>query len=366
MRRRVGRMCIAVLAVVGLLGLPELAAADDAPRASAPRVTVVAEGLKNPRGLAFGPDHALYVAEAGRGGGGPCAPAFEGEDCIGRSGAITRIWRGEQERVVRGLPSYAPAGGFGAGGPHDVAPIGSGRLYIIMGLGGDLERRGQFGFVGRSLGRLLWANDDGDRRRVADVAGFEARVNPDGNQVDSNPYGLLTEGSRHFAVDAGGNSLVRIGPAGGVRTVAVFRNRMVDFQGQQIPMESVPTTVVRGPDGALYVGELTGFPFPVGGARVYRVVPGQRPEIYRRGFTNIVDIAFGRDGSLYVLEIAHNSLLAENPEGALIRVAPSGRRSIVLDGLTFPGGLAIGSRGKLYVTNCGICPGTGEVLRISR
>ena len=129
-------------------------------------------------------------------------------------------------------------------------------------------------------------------------------------------------------------------------------------------MNAVPTTVVRGPDGAYYVGQLTGFPFPVGGARVFRVVPGERPEVYARGFTNIIDIAFGRDGSLYVLEIAHNSLLAESPEGALIRVRPGGKRSIVVDDLFFPSGLAIGSRGKLYVTNCGVCP-DGEVLRIT-
>ena len=34
--------------------------------------TVVMQGLDNPRGLAFGPEGALYVAEAGRGGDGPC------------------------------------------------------------------------------------------------------------------------------------------------------------------------------------------------------------------------------------------------------------------------------------------------------
>src|SRR5512138_1235874 len=32
-----------------------------------PIVTVVMSGLDNPRGLAFGPEGALYVAEAGRG-----------------------------------------------------------------------------------------------------------------------------------------------------------------------------------------------------------------------------------------------------------------------------------------------------------
>jgi hypothetical protein len=37
-------------------------------------------------------------------------------------------------------------------------------------------------------------------------------------------------------------------------------------------MQAVPTSVAVAPDGAYYVGQLTGFPFPVGGARVFRVV----------------------------------------------------------------------------------------------
>ena len=39
------------------------------PKSSGPSVTTYATGLTNPRGLAFGPDGNLYVAEAGTGGG---------------------------------------------------------------------------------------------------------------------------------------------------------------------------------------------------------------------------------------------------------------------------------------------------------
>jgi hypothetical protein len=38
--------------------------------ASASTITQVMHGLDNPRGLAFGPEGGLYVAEAGRGGAG--------------------------------------------------------------------------------------------------------------------------------------------------------------------------------------------------------------------------------------------------------------------------------------------------------
>lgn len=69
--------------------------------------------------------------------------------------------------------------------------------------------------------------------------------------------------------------------------------------------------------------------------------------------------------TLYVLEIAHNSLLAQSPEGALIKVDPDGSRSIVLDGLFFPGGVALDDDGDLYVTYCGICATDGEVLRVT-
>jgi len=123
---------------------------------------------------------------------------------------------------------------------------------------------------------------------------------------------------------------------------------------------------VAGPDGALYVGELTGFPFPVGEARVYRVVPGEDPEIYATGFTNIIDIAFDSAGNLWVVEIAHNSLAADAPTGALMRVGPGGGTpTVVLDqGLSFPTSVAITDNGSVLVTNCGVCPGEGEVLQV--
>jgi hypothetical protein len=85
-------------------------------------------------------------------------------------------------------------------------------------------------------------------------------------------------------------------------------------------MQAVPTSVTVGPDGAYYVGQLTGFPFPVGGARVFRVVPGHRPRVFARGFTNIIDIAFDRRGRLHVLEIAANGILAG--AGQVVRIPP--------------------------------------------
>jgi hypothetical protein len=131
-------------------------------------------------------------------------------------------------------------------------------------------------------------------------------------------------------------------------------------------MQPVPTSVAEGPDGALYVGQLTGFPFPPGGAVVFRVTQGGTPEVFREGFTNIIDIAFDRKGALYVLQISANGLLSGNPVGALIKVSPDGatREEIFPGALIAPGGMTIGRDGAIYVTRFATLPGVGDVVRI--
>ncbi len=97
----------------------------------------VVTGLNNPRGITFGPDGALFVAESGRGGAGPCQAGPEGgEVCFGRSGSITRIKNGRSYRIVTQLPSLASRAGTEAAGPSDVGVDRHGKLYFTVGLGG--------------------------------------------------------------------------------------------------------------------------------------------------------------------------------------------------------------------------------------
>jgi sugar lactone lactonase YvrE len=384
---------------------------------AAPQVEVIASGLVNPRGIAFAPDGRLYVAEAGRGGAGTCIVLSDGQtSCHGLTGAVARIdpaGKGNVVRVFRSLPSLAAAGGFGAIGPQGIAFTPDGEARILIGLAANPAEREGLGARSELFGQLLRAREFGiapavptlvptaakgnagnatlvvaagspDKLAYADIAGFEAANDPVPGGVDSNPNGILALGSHDVVADAGANALLHVAPGGAVTALAVFETRQVPAPpflglppGATIPMQAVPTSVAQGPDGYLYVGQLTGFPFPVGLANVYRVPPGGgTPEVFASGFTNIIGLAFDVQGRLYVLQIGNGLGAPGGPPlqtpGKLIRINADGSRTLIYDGLYFPGGLAIGPEAA-YVTNNGIVPGPvpgalpegGQVLRIS-
>ena len=193
---------------------------------------------------------------------------------------------------------------------------------------------------------------------VADVSAYEATANPDGNVIDTNPYGVLAEPGKRIVTDAGGNSLLEVDANGSISTLAVFPAR----PGRST--DAVPTAVVVGPDGAYYVSELTGVPFADGAARVYRVVPGQSPTVYLSGFKTIIDLTFGPDGSLFVLQHATGATFFSGP-GQLIKVAPNGTRTVVVSGLSRPSSVAVDDDGTIFISNRGTSVGTGEVLRVN-
>jgi sugar lactone lactonase YvrE len=381
--RRAGAVAgLLALAAVTALGGAATAAPSTAKGGSGGGLTVVADGLDNPRGIGFGPDGALYVAESGSGGSGPCIPSPEGgEACFGRTGAVTRITKRSQHRVLTGLPSVAGAGGVAASGPVDLGFSGWTGYLLVGNPGGGTDTRERLGPGAGRFGKLLKVDLHGIRA-VADFPRFEEKNNPDkgagaepGLEIDSNPNGLLVRKHSQVVADAGGNDLLKVDHKGRISVLAVFPPRLVDAPPgipglpPELPMQAVPTSVVKGPDGAYYVGQLTGFPFPPGGAKVFRVVPGHKPKVFAGGFTNIIDIAFDKRGRLYVLEIASEGLLnvpeGELPTGRLVRVNRNGsRETLASEGLNAPGGFVLG-HGAAYITNNSILSDAGQVVKVA-
>jgi hypothetical protein len=133
-------------------------------------------------------------------------------------------------------------------------------------------------------------------------------------------------------------------------------------------INTVPTSVAQGPDGAFYVGELTGAPFYPGEARVWRVVPGQPPAVYAQGFTTIIDLVFDPQGRLLVLGTAPDPFDTTG-EGTLTRIESNGQRTVIFgpgDGVLDPGGVALAGDGVFYVTTeIASCCSIGQLLKVT-
>lgn len=345
-----------------------------APSASADsHLRVVASGLDNPRQLSFDAKGNLYVAEAGRGGAGPCIAGPEGNVvCFGKTGAITRVTaRGKQSRVLKGLPSMAAQGtGTEAIGPADVLATSSRKLVFTVGLGADPAVRTANPALAQ-MGTLREAGIGAKRTTlVADLARHEARKNPI-HDPDSNPVGFIRKGSGFVVADAGGNTVVEATKKGKVKTLAVFQDQLAVAPpflelppGTLIPAQAVPTSVVKGPDGALYVSQLTGFPFEQGSAKIYRVDRRGHVRVYASGLTNVTDLAFGPRGALYAVQLSSAGLLT-GPVGSLVRIPRGGGPShtVVEAGLFAPYGIAIKGH-TAYVSTGSVAPGAGQVVAI--
>ncbi|SDT20148.1 hypothetical protein SAMN04488570_3826 [Nocardioides scoriae] len=337
----------------------------------AARTRVVASGLDNPRQLSFDRRGRLFVAESGVGGSGPCVAGAESDEvCYGASGAVTMLARGKQRRVVTGLPSLAAEGGNQATGPTDVAVGPRGGYRVSIGLGGDEDFRRQLPPPARrQLGTVMGGTLGGGRFVLADLVAHEQDTDPDGAGPDSNPGGLVRTGSGVLVSDAGGNDLLRarVGRVSTVATFPVTAGVPNPFGGPAIDAQAVPTSVTRGPGGSFFVSQLVGFPFPQGGAKVFRVVPGRAPTVWATGLTNVTDLTWHR-GRLHAVQLADAGLLGtpegELPSGSLVRVARgSSSPSTVASGLAAPYGVAVRGRAA-YVTTCSVCADGGTVTRV--
>jgi len=180
-------------------------------------------------------------------------------------------------------------------GVTDVAPIGRGDMFALTSS------------FAPGVHGALYRVSHGSVRKLVDLQDYEAQNDPagDGTVEGSDPFDLARlDGGSTLIADAAGNDLLWADSTGRVDWVATFP--------AQNGIQSVPTSVAIGPDGAYYVGELTGFPAPLGASRVWRIAPGTRHAhcgsssactVVLTGLTSIIDLAFGPDGKLYVAQL---------------------------------------------------------------
>ena len=307
-RPRAALVAAAAAVVCALAALPALAGGGPAV------VTVVSDHLNNPRGVAAGPDGAIYVAQAGKAGPNCRAPG----ECYGTSGRVTRVDEDGRRAVVKGLISVGGRDGLFTTGPDGVGVAPDGTVFVAMTGAGCGSVRGIPTRLKRQLGRLLRI-EDGKPVGAGNIARVECTTNPDGTDRNPNPYAVLALADKQIVVDAGANALFEV------------QNRQVSLLAvlpENEGRHSVPTSIALGPDGNYYVGEFGGEgDGPLNGqSRVFKVTPDGDVSVYAAGFTAVTGVAFGPDGALYVTQWS-DDLTVEQPSGSVGRVAGDGTRT---------------------------------------
>jgi streptogramin lyase len=340
------------------------------PGAAGPTVTTYATGLTNPRGLTFGPDGHLYVAEAGVGGGttaadiDPKCPAFVNvfsPFAGGYSGRVIRVLPdGTTETVADNLPSVTD-NTLTSFGPTDVAFVGE-TLYVLIELGGCSHG------LPEDLPAILRVNPDGSTTNVANLNAWLAK-NPPAFIKDENPlttdlepggvfHSMFADGRYLYVVETNRGMLLRVDPR--KRTIEKLYDMSID-QAEHNPI----VMTRRGSD--FYVGT---FGEDGGPAELAK---------FDKGFTSyslpfqslnpIVGLAW-RGNRLYGVEIFpyDNPWTAETANLVTFDPRTSERRQVLTGFATLPNGLVVGPDGALYTSNQGVSfsptGGDGSVLRI--
>jgi sugar lactone lactonase YvrE len=354
------------------------------PAGAASAGTVVAGGLVGPRSLAVGDDGTLYVSEAGTGGTEqlPAAPDANGPPGTrGMTGQVSRIAPdGTKTVIARDLPSYNSDGAVGPAG----ITIAAGSLWVVTG-GGALDAK--LKPLANEAALLRINPQSGQVTKVADLGAYEEAHNPDGYGLNSDPYGLaIGAGSTIYVADAGANTVYSVDSTTGQISVVKVIPGIVPPASVPIPPEGnperngqkeldpVPTSVAVGSDGSLYIGLLSGGPFPQGAAKVMRLGTDGKLTDYATGLTMVVALAFGPDGNLYATQISTDFGPAEEGKppapGNVVRLSADGTKEVVADNLMVPNGLAFDAAGDLYVLNNTVemgppGPPQGQVMRFA-
>jgi hypothetical protein len=335
---------------------------------SRPSVTAYATGLTNPRGLAFGPDNRLYVAEAGT--GGTLTPVGDPRGCpvnvnifspytAGYSGRVIRVRRdGTKETVADNLPSMTDNTGASYG-PTDLAFIG-GTLYVLIEMGGCSHA------LPDDLPAILRVNRDGSTTNVANLNAWHAANPPhfvkdtDPATTDQEPGGvfhsMIALGKYLYVVETNRGFLLRVNPANG--EIQTLYDMSIDNR------EHNPIVMTqRGHN--FFVGT-----FGEDGGKAELAVFDKWFSAYTLPFESrnpIVGLAWRRN-ELYAVEIfPYDNQWSTDTASLVTFDRRTGKRKVVLTGFaSLPNGLVEGPDGALYTSNWGVsfAPDDGEILRI--
>ena len=330
-----------------------------------PWVSVYASGLNNPRGLKFGPDGHLYVAEGGTGAAesttGMCDQVIPPVGPYTGSATGSRVSRidahGTRTTVADGFPSSQTNARQGSlvSGASDVAFIG-GTLYVLTAGSGCSHG------VANTTNGIFRVRHNGTHVQIADLTSFYmahpvAQPEVDDFEPDGTPYSMIADNGTLFVVEPNHGELDAVQLSGSVRRIADISAS----QGHIVP------SAIASHDGNFYVGNLNPFPIVAGSSKIYKISRRGNVTVVAEGLTTVLGVAFDEEGRLYALENTTGNPFPTPGTGRVVRVGPHGQLEVIVSGLFLPTAMTFGPDHNLYISNVGFGPppvGLGEILKV--
>ena len=284
----------------------------------------VASGLTLPLGMSFDDQGRAWVTQSG----------------TGKNDAQVSLITtdGKVYPVVTGLTS-AVANGAVEGIGHLLYRDGT--IYVLEGGAGKLYSLDVSGFKPGDTPYQA-------KNPSAEDLGTFVRARQLTTPVNSNLYNLVFGPDNNlYIVDSGANAIIKRDSK--TRVISVFAK----IPNVTATAEAVPTGIVY--DGTDFlVSSLTGFPFTVGAAKIFRVTTAGVVSEYQTGFTTLTDIALSPNNKPIVVQYSQFSLAPPNVGfTAKTGLVTDGSKTPLLTALDRPTDIErVGSR-TYYVLNWG-------------
>lgn len=325
------------------------------------KVSVFATGLQYPRGLRFGPDGNLYVAEAGEGpttltapagceSAGPVVAPYTASETGGRISKLD--FAGHRTTVTDTFPRAVN----GLGDPLGVADVEflDGEMFALVASGGCSHA------VTSIPSGIARVKKDGSWTMVADFSKYQ-RANPVATpelgdfEPDGTWYSMVAVRDALYAVEPNHGELVKVTRNGNV-------SRVIDFSASLGHV--VPTAVAH--HRGFYVGNLGEFdPGSINMQNVFHVTQSGALSVAVAGLSKVLSVAFDEDDRMYVLQMTVGQRFPTPGLGQIVRIEKHGVQKIVATGLSLPTGMTFGPDGNLYVSNWGFGPPfMGQILKV--